>query len=154
VPPHTSRRPAQALRRSRETRIAISKSQRRGDGEYSNQAGPCPAGRHHPGSTEPGSGISIDGALLVLRHPFFQVDHFQHGTQGFDPYTINIGGTEEVWKKMMERRPKPFYHDWFAASFHHDFTFGGDLESAYAHYYAIRRINAIMRQTVIESRAV
>ena len=83
-----------------------------------------------------------------------RVDRFQRGSQGFDPYTINIGGPEEVWTRMMERRPQPFYHDWFAASFHHDFTFGGDLESAYAYYYAIRRINAIMRHSVIESRAV
>jgi hypothetical protein len=122
--------------------------------------------QHHSGSSKPGPGISIDGALLVLRYPFFhrrgsifhadrerQGRSFQYGTQGFDPHTINIGGPEETWKKMMERRPKPFYHDWFAASFHHEFTFGGDLESAYAHYYAIRRINAIMRQAVIESRA-
>lgn len=81
-----------------------------------------------------------------------KVDNFQRGTQGFDPYSINIGGPAEVWEKMMERRPRPFYHDWFAATFHHGFTFGGDLESAYAHYYAIRRINAIMREAVIEAR--
>lgn len=82
-----------------------------------------------------------------------KVDHFQHGTQGFDPYTINIGGSEEVWRRMMDLKPRPFYHDWFAASIHHGFTFGGDLESAYAYYYAIRRINAITRQAVIEARA-
>jgi hypothetical protein len=82
-----------------------------------------------------------------------KVGRFHHGTHGFDPYAINIGGPEEIWRKMMEPKPKPFYHDWFAASFHHDFTFGGDLESAYAHYYAIRRINAIMRETAGESRA-
>jgi hypothetical protein len=95
----------------------------------------------------------IGGDLYFMRIENGKVDHFQHGTQGFDPYTINIGGPVEVWKKMMEPRPQPFYHDWFAASFHHGFTFGGDLESAYAHYYAIRRINAIMREAVIESRA-
>lgn len=83
-----------------------------------------------------------------------KVDHFQHGTQGFDPYAINIGGPEEVWRRMMDRAPRPFYHDWFAASIQHGFTFGGDLESAYAYYYAIRRINAVMRQAVIEARAV
>ena len=81
-----------------------------------------------------------------------KVDRFKQGSQGFDPYNINIGGPEEIWKKMMEERPKPFYHDWFAASFHHEFTFGGDLEAAYAYYYAIRRINAVMRQAVIETR--
>ncbi len=69
---------------------------------------------------------------------------FRHGTNGFDPYTINIAGPEEVWVRMFEAVPKPFYHDWFAASFHHDFEFGGDLESAYAYYYSLRRIKAIM----------
>lgn len=69
---------------------------------------------------------------------------FRHGTNGFDPYTINIAGPEEVWVRMFEAVPKPFYHDWFAASFHHDFEFGGDLESAYAYYYSLRRIKAVM----------
>jgi hypothetical protein len=89
---------------------------------------------------------------------FMQIDkgkvaEFKQGTQGFDPYSIDIGGPEEVWQKMMEKVPKPFYHDWFAASFHHEFTFAGDLETAYAYYFAIRRINAIMRETALESRA-
>ena len=97
-----------------------------------------------------------DGLHVVdVRDPTnpIPVDHFQQGTQGFEPYAINIGGPAEVWEKMMVRRPRPFYHDWFAASFHHEFTLGGDLESAYAYYYAIRRINAIMREAVTESRA-
>jgi hypothetical protein len=96
--------------------------------------------------------------FFIGNDPYFMriengtVDSFRHGTQGFDPYTINIGGPQEVWQKMMEPRPVPFYHDWFAASLNHDFTFGGDLETAYAYYFAIRRINAIMRQAVIEAR--
>ncbi len=77
-----------------------------------------------------------------------QVANFQHGTQGFDPYTINIGGPVEVWEQMLVEKPRPFYHDWFAASFHHPFEFGGDLESAYAYYYALRRIHAVMGECV------
>jgi hypothetical protein len=97
-----------------------------------------------------------DIRFFIGEDPYFmriengKVDHFQQGTQGFEPYSINIGGPAEVWKKMMVRWPRPFYHDWFAASFHHEFTLGGDLESAYAYYYAIRRINAIMREAVTE----
>ena len=82
-----------------------------------------------------------------------RVGYFQRGTQGFDPYTINIGGPREVWEQMLVEKPRPFYHDWFAASFHHDFVFGGDLESAYAYYYALRRIKAIMGETVRAARA-
>ena len=73
-----------------------------------------------------------------------KVGSFTHGTNGFDPYTINLGGPEDVWERMFEEIPKPYYHDWFAASFHHEFEFGGDLESAYAYYYALRRIKAMM----------
>lgn len=80
-----------------------------------------------------------------------RVQHFQRGTQGFDPYTINIGGPVEVWRQMLVPLPLPFYHDWLAASFHHDFTLGGDLESAYAYYSAIRRINAVMGACVAAS---
>jgi len=82
-----------------------------------------------------------------------RVGSFVHGTNGFDPYTINISGPEDVWERMFEAIPEPFYHDWFAASFHHDFEFGGDLESAYAYYYALRRVKAIMGETVRAAQA-
>lgn len=80
-----------------------------------------------------------------------KVAAFRHGTNGFDPYTINIAGPVEVWTRMFEAVPKPFYHDWFAASFHHDFEFGGDLETAYAYYYSLRRIKAIMGDVMRDS---
>lgn len=73
-----------------------------------------------------------------------RVQSFVQGTHGFDPYTINVAGPVEVWEQMLADKPKPFYHDWFAASFHHPFEFGGDLETAYAYYYALRRIHAVM----------
>jgi hypothetical protein len=96
-----------------------------------------------------------DIRFFVGADPYFmriengRVQSFQHGTQGFDPYTINIGGPVEVWKQMLVPVPRPFYHDWIAASFHHGFTLGGDLESAYAYYSAIRRINAVMRDCMV-----
>ena len=77
---------------------------------------------------------------------------FHSGTAGFDPYDINIGGTEECWEEMMRDPPKPFYHDWFGASFHHDFEISGDLESAYAYYFAIRRIQTITARCVRKVR--
>ena len=80
------------------------------------------------------------------------VASFVHGSHGFDPYTINIGGAVDLWQQMLVDTPRPFYHDWFAASFHHEFEFGGDLESAYAYYYALRRIHAIMGECVREQQ--
>ena len=76
------------------------------------------------------------------------IDDFYQGTTGLDAYTINVGGHLKVWDKMMELPPQPFYHDWFAASFHHEFELGGDLQSAYAYYYALKRIHVCMAQCV------
>lgn len=95
----------------------------------------------------------VVGDVLYFMHiEDGRVSSFVEGTHGFDPYTINIGGPEEIWEQMVVEKPEPFYHDWFAASFHHDFEFGGDLEAAYAYYYAIRRINAMIGEAVRESR--
>ena len=96
----------------------------------------------------------IGATAYFMRIENGRVLSFQQGTNGFDPYTINISGPVEVWEKMFAEIPKPFYHDWFAASFHHEFEFGGDLESAYAYYYALRRIKAIMGECVRASQTV
>ena len=96
--------------------------------------------------------FKVGDELYFMRVENGRVDSFNHGTHGFDPYTINIGGPVEVWEQMLVDKPRPFFHDWFAASFHHPFEFGGDLESAYAYYYALRRIHAIMGECVREQR--
>ncbi|MEX2480269.1 MAG: hypothetical protein WD928_05345 [Gammaproteobacteria bacterium] len=91
-----------------------------------------------------------DVRFLVGDDPYFmhiengRVSSFQHGTQGFDPYDIHIGGPVEVWQHMLVEKPKPFYHDWLAAALHHGFELSGDLQSAYAYYFALRRIHAVM----------
>ena len=60
--------------------------------------------------------------FMVIRNG--GVDDFYQGTTGLDAYTINIGGPTDIWNKMMELPQKPFYHDWFAASFHQEFEEG------------------------------
>jgi hypothetical protein len=101
---------------------------------------------------------NCDIRFVIGGDPYFmhiengKVTNFQQGTQGHDPYHINISAPEEVWERMLEAIPKPFYHDWFAASAHHELDFSGDLESAYAYYYALRRIKAVMGEAVRSAR--
>ena len=92
--------------------------------------------------------IGVGEDLYFMRIENGRVASFKLGTQGFDPYLIHIGGTAEVWQQMLVEVPKPFYHDWFAASFHHEFEISGDLGSAYAYYFAIRRMHAIFGRSV------
>ncbi|MEM7540652.1 MAG: hypothetical protein AAF384_03590 [Pseudomonadota bacterium] len=93
--------------------------------------------------------IGDDSYFMTIKQG--RVESFQLGRTGFDPYTINVAGPVAVWDKMFDEKPDPFYHDWFAASFHHDFEIGGDLASAYAYYYALRRIHALMGKAVREA---
>ncbi len=87
-------------------------------------------------------GVGDDYYYMTIENG--EVSSFVKGTDGFDPYTINVSGSEEFWAETLQDKPKPFYHDWFAASMHHALDFGGDLESAYAYYYSIRRIHRCM----------
>ena len=98
--------------------------------------------------------FAIGKDLYFMRITDGVVQNFSAGTEGFDPYEIHIGGTEGCWEEMMVDPPKPFYHDWFGASFHHDFEISGDLASAYAYYFAIRRIQIITARCVREARLV
>ncbi len=92
--------------------------------------------------------FAIGDDLYFMRIEDGHVTDFRHGTQGFDAYDIHIGGPEDVWVEMLRETPRPFYHDWFAACFHHAFELSGDLGSAYAYYFAIRRIHAVMGASV------
>ena len=90
--------------------------------------------------------FSIGSDLYFMRIENGKVDTFVSGNEGFDSYTISVSAPETVWVEMLQEKPEPFYHDWFAASFHHELEFGGDLESAYAYYSSIRRIHACMAE--------
>lgn len=81
-----------------------------------------------------------------------RVTAFVRGTQGYDPYDIHVGGALETWRPMLlEEKPRPFYHDIFAATLHHGFELSGDLGAAYAYYYALRRIHAVFGACVRET---
>lgn len=50
------------------------------------------------------------------------------------------------WAKLLARAPAPFYQDPFGASLHHAVSLGGDLETLFAYYPALRRVLEILRE--------
>jgi hypothetical protein len=74
------------------------------------------------------------------------VTEFVAGTEGFDPYSINIGGPVEIWEKMLAKVPPPYYQSFLPAQAHYGLTCGGDLRALYAHYAALERILVVMRR--------
>ena len=50
------------------------------------------------------------------------------------------------WAKLLAPVPPPFYQDVFGASLHHPVSLGGDVETLYAYYPAMRRVLEILRE--------
>jgi len=51
----------------------------------------------------------------------------------------------EVWERMLEPIPAPFYHDLFAAAVHHGVQMNPDYLDFAAYYPALRRMLEVMR---------
>src|SRR5262245_56118820 len=50
------------------------------------------------------------------------------------------------WAKRLARVPAPFYQDVFGAALHHPVSLGGDMETVYAYYPAVRRVIELLRE--------
>ena len=92
--------------------------------------------------------LDMDGDALLLRIEKGQIAEVVTGAQVFaflTPVNIIIVASAVEWQKFLEPIPKPFYVDLWGATAHHGFQVGGDMESMYAYYPAIRRLFDIMR---------
>jgi hypothetical protein len=63
----------------------------------------------------------------------------------FDPYDIQLAGTEEHWAQLLTVIPPAFYQDFYPAMVHHSFRIEGDMETIMAYYPAIRRLGDLFR---------
>ena len=62
------------------------------------------------------------------------------------PRDMQITAAPEEWEKLLAKRPLPFYQDPFGASLHHAVSLGGDSETLFAYYGALRRVIEILRE--------
>lgn len=65
------------------------------------------------------------------------------------PEPVVITAPAEDWARLLEPAPKPFYQDFHAASAHHGFRLGGDVETLWAYYAAVRRTADILRAVAV-----
>ena len=66
------------------------------------------------------------------------------GTPG--PQDIAIEAAPEEWEKLLAPVPPPFYQDPYGASLHHAVSLGGDPDTLFAYYGALRRVIEILRE--------
>jgi hypothetical protein len=92
--------------------------------------------------------LEMGNEALLLHIEKGQITEVVTGRQTFaflTPVNIVVSAPTEDWQKFLERIPKPFYVDLWGAATHHGFKVGGDMESLYAYYPAVRRLFDIMR---------
>lgn len=92
--------------------------------------------------------IAIGASAMLLSIREGRIETIDTAPTAFDPWDIEIAAAEEEWRRFLEPVPPPFYHDVFAASLHHGFRIGADLESFYAYYPAARRMLERLREIV------
>jgi hypothetical protein len=61
------------------------------------------------------------------------------------PRDMEIAAAPEEWEKLLAETPPPFYQDPFGAALHHPVSLGGDPETLFAYYGALRRVLEILR---------
>lgn len=69
-------------------------------------------------------------------------------------YDLTISAPASEWAQFFQEKPKPFYHDLFAAVTRHDFQWGGDVKMWFAYYGALRQMFALMRGHVTINQEV
>jgi hypothetical protein len=62
------------------------------------------------------------------------------------PRDIEIEATPEQWDELLATVPKAFYQDPYGAAAHHGVKLGGDTETLFAYYGALRRVIEILRE--------
>ncbi len=62
------------------------------------------------------------------------------------PRDVEIAAAPAEWEKLLAPVPPPFYQDVFGASLHHPVSLGGDPDTLFAYYPALRRVIEILRE--------
>jgi hypothetical protein len=62
-----------------------------------------------------------------------------------NPWSFFIKGSTETWQKFLQPIPPPFFTDLYGCISRQNFELGGDIEAAFAHYWALTRMLDVLR---------
>jgi hypothetical protein len=62
------------------------------------------------------------------------------------PHDMVLEAAPAEWEKLLAPLPPPFYQDPYGASLHHPVSLGGDPDTLFAYYGALRRVLEILRE--------
>jgi hypothetical protein len=71
-----------------------------------------------------------------------------------NPCSFFIKGPTETWQKFLQPIPPPTFTDLYGCISRQHFELGGDIEAAFAHYWALTRMLDVLRELENESAPV
>ncbi len=63
-----------------------------------------------------------------------------------EPPSFSIKASTEYWEKFLQPMPPPLFNDIFAAIARRTARISGDIESAFAHFWALNRMLNVIRK--------
>ena len=63
-----------------------------------------------------------------------------------DAWDFSVEASPESWEKFLQPVPPPFYNGLYAGMMRQTFKLEGNLEAAFAHFWALTRLLDIMRE--------
>lgn len=63
-----------------------------------------------------------------------------------DPWSFSVKATAESWDKLLQSTPPPFYTGLLGGMLRGNLQISGNLEAAFAHFWALSRMLDVMKQ--------
>ncbi|MGD0915883.1 MAG: hypothetical protein ABSB22_05440 [Thermodesulfobacteriota bacterium] len=89
-------------------------------------------------------GVGDSKCIVSIRDGI--VAEFNLSPTFMDSWDFSIRATTESWEKLLSPLPPAFYHGLFAGMHRGTFSLDGNLEAAFAHFWAVNRMLDVMRQ--------
>ena len=68
-----------------------------------------------------------------------------------NPWSFFVKGSTETWQKFLQLMPPPLFTDLYGCISRQHLELGGDIEAAFAHYWALTRMLDVFRELENES---
>ena len=94
--------------------------------------------------------IVADAKCIVKLHDG-NVTEIKLNPTFMNPWSFFIKGSAETWQKFLQPIPPPFFTDLYGCISRQHFELGGDIEAAFAHYWALTRMLDVLRELENES---
>jgi hypothetical protein len=90
--------------------------------------------------------LDVAGVRTALRFAPGELPRIELAPGAPGPRDVCISAAREEWQRLLAAVPAPFYQDVYGAGLHHAVSIGGDVETLYAYYPAIRRVIELLRE--------